>query len=42
MSLNSYVFAFVWDLRGVYLRTHGKLYQYQDLQSRFGSGLVAE
>ena len=40
MSLNSYVFALVWDLRGVCLRTHGKLYQYQDLQSRFGGDSV--
>lgn len=35
------MFALVRDLRGVYLRTHGKLYQYQDLQSRFGGDLVA-
>ena len=30
-SLNSCVFARVLNLRGVYLRTHKKHYQYQDL-----------
>ena len=34
--MNSCVLALLWDLRGVYLRTYGKLYQDQDLQSRFG------
>ena len=38
---NSFVFSLVWDLRGVYLKTQGKLYQSLDLKSSFGGDSVA-